>query len=291
MIKVDLYKSFKHKKDQFDLNLKFNIINHSFTAISGLSGAGKTTLLRMIAGLEKPDGGVLSVDMSDEGTETWFDGHQKINLKPQKRKVGMVFQQPALFPNMTVLENLQFASSFSLDKIIQLTDLQDIISRNIHSLSGGQQQRVALARALAQEPNILLLDEPLSALDNTTRYALQQTLIRVHKSLKLTTLMVTHDQSEILRLADFMILIENGRIAKSGHPVELITGSQLSGKFQFQGDLVAIQPEGVLYLASVLVGNQLIQVVLDKVDVASLQVGDKVSVASKAFNPIVRKIG
>jgi len=291
MMQVDLHKTFKHGQEQFDLNLNFKILKNSFTAISGLSGAGKTTLLRMIAGLEKPDTGLLSVDVGREGKQTWFDGHQKINLKPQKRKVGMVFQQPALFPNMTVGKNLQFSSSYDLDKIIELTDLQDLISRNINTLSTGQQQRVALARALAQQPDLLLLDEPLSALDNTTRYALQQTLISVHKSLNLTTLMVTHDQSEILRLADHMILIEDGRIKKSGHPVALITGSQLSGKFQFQGDLVTMKQEGVLYLASVLVGNQLIQVVIDKVDAKNLKVGDKVSVASKAFNPIVTKIG
>ncbi len=286
MIKAQLNKAFENGNERFQLSLDFEINKGSFTAISGSSGAGKTTLLRMIAGLEKPDSGSLQVN----GT-LWFDNQSKTNIKPQERKVGMVFQEAALFPNMTVLENLQYTSNLDLDKVIELTDIESLKERNINTLSGGQKQRVALARALAQKPEILLLDEPLSALDNTTRYALQQTLNQVHQELELTTIMVTHDQSEILRLADHMIFIEGGQKSREGNPVELIAGNQLSGKFQFQGDLVELKEEGVLTLASVLIGNQLIQVVIDHSEAQKLEVGDKVSVASKAFNPIIRKIG
>ena len=171
------------------------------------------------------------------GENIWFNSQKKHHVKPQERKVSMVFQEAALFPNMTVIENLNYTSNLDLDKIIQITDIQLLEERNINTLSGGQKQRVALARALAQKPEILLLDEPLSALDNTTRYALQQTLNQVHQELGLTTLMVSHDQSEILRLADHMIIIEDGKISREGNPVELIAGNQLSGKFQFQGDV------------------------------------------------------
>lgn len=286
MIDIQLRKTFQNGNDHFNLDLGFLIAKGSFTAITGFSGAGKTTLLRMIAGLERPESGVLSV-----GDQVWFDSTNKVDLKPQLRKVGMVFQEPALFPNMTVIENLNYTSNNGLDSIIQLTDIKDLQNRSITTLSGGQKQRVSLARALAQQPDILLLDEPLSALDNTTRYALQQTLIKVHQELGLTTLMVTHDQSEILRLADHMIVIENGKISKEGDPVELITGNQLSGKFQFQGDLIGLKAEGVLFIATILIGNQAIQIVIDKLEAEKLSIGDKVSVASKAFNPILRKIG
>lgn len=285
MIDIHLKKSFRNGQEQFQLDLDFLLAKGSFTAISGISGAGKTTLLRMIAGLEKPDAGLISVS-----SQVWYHSEQKVDLKPQLRNVGMVFQEPALFPNMTVLENLQYTSNTNLDEIIQLTDIESLKDRNINTLSGGQKQRVALARALAQQPDMLLLDEPLSALDNTTRYALQQTLIKVHKAFNLTILMVTHDQSEILRLADHMLIIANGKISKEGEPVALITDSQLSGKFQFQGDLVGLKPEGVLFIATVLIGNQTIQIVIDQLEADALKIGDKVTVASKAFNPIVRKM-
>ena len=286
MMNIQVKKSFVTVQDTFALDLNFQIEAGSFTAISGQSGAGKTTLLRMIAGLETPDEGSIAVK-----EKWWYHSKKRINLKPQLRRVGMVFQEPALFPNMTVGENLLFTSNNTLDNIIHLTDIQSLIDRKTTTLSGGEKQRVALARAIAQQPDLLLLDEPLSALDNTTRYALQQTLIKVHRELNLTTLMVTHDQSEILRLADHMLIIDKGKISRTGKPAELIAGSQLSGKFQFQGDLISLSAEGILFIASVLIGNQLIQVVIDKQEAAELQVGDKVAVASKAFNPIIKKIG
>lgn len=285
MIEVQLKKSFKNGSERFALDLNFKLSKGSFTAISGISGAGKTTLLRMIAGLEKPDFGVLTV-----GKEHWFNSEKNHHMRPQERKVGMVFQEAALFPNMTVIENLKYTSNLDLDKIIELTHIQLLKERNINTLSGGQKQRVSLARALAQKPEILLLDEPLSALDNTTRYALQQTLNQIHQELGLTTLMVTHDQSEILRLADHMIIIEDGEISLEGSPTALIAGTRLSGKFQFQGDLVNLTDQGVLCLASVLIGNQVIQIVIDPQESQNLKIGDKVTVASKAFNPIIQKI-
>lgn len=285
MIDIQLDKTYQSRQEVIQLRFNCSIKKGSFTAISGKSGAGKTTLLRIIAGLEKPDKGFLKVD-----SELWYSQLEKKQLMPQKRKVGMVFQEPALFPNMSVIDNLKYASTKNLNKVTQLTEIEDLTYRKINQLSGGQKQRVALARALVQEPQFLLLDEPFSALDNTTRYALQQTLLRVHQELGLTTLMVTHNQSEILRLADHMILIEQGAISKQGKPLELMGSTHLSGKFQFQGELVELKKEGVLFIASVIVGNQLIQVVLDQLEADQLSLGDQVIVASKAFNPIIKKI-
>lgn len=285
MIALNLYKRYKNGASQFELDLQLNIPEGKITAISGSSGAGKTSLLRLIAGLEKADKGVLNVN-----EVAWFDHQKKINLKPQERKVSMVFQEPALFPNMTVLENLKFTSNKDLSKIIELTDIEELKDRNINGLSGGQKQRAALARAIAQRPELLLLDEPLSALDPSTRYQLQQTLIKVHREMGLTTLLVTHDRSEILRVADHMISIEHGQSTHEGKPADLLTRNQISGKFQFQGELVALRPQGILTLATVLVENQLIEVVIDPHEAKTLAVGDLVVIASKAFNPIIQKL-
>lgn len=285
MISIQLQKSFSSRSAHFDLDLDVDIPKGMITTISGNSGAGKTTLLRLIAGLEQADTGTLTVNEI-----TWFDSHQKINVRPQDRRVGMVFQEAALFPNMTVIENLNFTSSKNLNEVIELTDIEELKDRKIHGLSGGQKQRVALARAIAQKPQLLLLDEPLSALDPSTRFGLQQTLIKVNRELGLTTLLVTHDRSETLRVADHMIILENGRMTSQGKPVELLSNHQLSGKFQFQGELVALKPQGILTLAKVLVGNQLIQVVVDSTEADMLNPGDQVIVASKAFNPIIQKI-
>lgn len=286
MIRIELNKSFGTRAETFNLQVAFELQDGSLTAITGASGAGKTTLLRMIAGLENPDSGIIEVN-----EEKWYDASQRHVIKPQDRNVGMVFQSPALFPNMTVKEQLLYSQKKELDNIIELTDIQDLINRKPHTLSGGQKQRVALARTLAQRPAMLLLDEPFSALDATTRYKLQQTLIAVHRELKLSTLIVSHDQSEVLRVADQMLVMDQGQITAQGKPVDLIGGHQLSGKFQLQGELVALVEEKILFIASVLVGNQLIKVVVDRQTAKDLQIGDKVIVASKAFNPIIQKIG
>lgn len=288
MIEVQAIKTFHNGTNTFTLDLDLHIEKGSFTAISGVSGVGKTTLLRMIAGLEQPDSGSIKVNGA-----TWYDASVNTILKPQQRKVGMVFQSPALFPNMSVRQNLAFADGAdteSIDKSIAATDIKDLLDRKPDTLSGGQKQRVALARALAQNIDILLLDEPLSALDATTRYAIQQTLITAHKAFQLTTLLVTHDISEMLRLADHAIILENGKVVRSGPPQSMIGHERLSGKFQFQGELIEMKKEGVLFIGTVLIGQQAIQVIIDRKEAASLNLGDKVIVASKAFNPIVKKL-
>lgn len=288
MLKVEVNKHLNSAEGVLHLYLQFQCHEKEFLVISGNSGAGKTSLLRMIAGLMTPESGNISFH-----DQHWFGGNT--NLKPQERDCGLVFQQYALFPNMTVEENLRYAlrKSQSESVIRELMEMMEIIglsNQKPSTLSGGQQQRVALARTLIQKPRLLLLDEPLSALDRSMRIKLQEYLREVHTQFGLTTIMVTHDPSEALRLADRIIEIESGKIIREGKPSEVFGNKSLSGKFQFTGTIIEIEEEELLSIASVLVGNQLIKVVISDIEQKNLRIGDEVIVASKAFNPIIKKI-
>jgi len=288
MLEISIKKSLRAARGQLQLNLKFSCKTQEFLVISGSSGAGKTSLLRMIAGLMKPDGGSILFN-----NQAWFD--TKTNLKPQERDCGLVFQQYALFANMTVEENLRYAlrkgQPFSeIDELLEMMEITGLKTQKPASLSGGQQQRVALARTLVQRPRLLLLDEPLSALDRPMRIKLQEYLRAVHEKYALTTIMVTHDPSEAIRLADRIIEIDEGNITREGKPTEVFGNKSLSGKFQFTGTIIEMREEELLSIASVLVGNQLIKVVISDTEQKNLRIGDEVIVASKAFNPIIKKI-
>lgn len=290
MIKLHLHKALHSNQGAMQLEIDLEIADGGFVAIQGKSGAGKTSLLRMIAGLMIPDSGKIDV-----GDTIWYNNDQKVNLEIQKRQVGYVFQDYALFPNMTVYENLKFAlpkgdSKNTLEDLVELMELGELRSLKPEILSGGQKQRVALARALVQKPSLLLLDEPLSALDNEIRSKLQSHILKLHKEFKLTTLMVTHDNAETLKLADTLIVLDHGKVINQGKPSEILTNGSISGKFQFSGEIIEIQAEGVISIISVLVGKELVKVVSEVNEAKSLAVGDSVLVASKAFNPIIRKI-
>jgi len=190
-------------------------------AILGPSGCGKTTLLRIIAGLERPDrGGIVR-----------FEGRDVTSLPIERRNVGMVFQSYALFPNMTVIENVAYglrvrgvARSERLaeaGRVLDMMRLGDLSRRRIDQLSGGQRQRVALARALAVKPGVLLLDEPLTALDAALRDELRAEIDSLLRSLRITTIYVTHDQAEAMVLGDRVIVMEKGGIAQTGAPREI----------------------------------------------------------------------
>lgn len=288
MLEVKVKKLLNSAQGKLELDLDFQCQPGEFLVISGQSGVGKTSLLRMIAGLMNPDSGSIAFNQ-----ESWFD--LKTNIKPQERDCGLVFQQYSLFPNMTVEGNLRYAlkkgqSTAEVDELLEIMEIKGLKNQKPLQLSGGQQQRVALARTLVQKPKLLLLDEPLSALDRPMRLRLQEYLRMVHKKYELTTIMVTHDPSEAIRLADRIIEIENGKIIKDGKPTEVFGNKSLSGKFQFTGTVVDIQEEELLSIASVLVGNQLIKVVISDSEQKNLRIGDEVIVASKAFNPIIKKI-
>lgn len=290
MIELSINKKLHSSQGQMELGVELSIKKGTLTAIQGKSGAGKTSLLRMISGLMRPDHGRISID-----NHPWFDSSENVNLEVQKRKVGYVFQDYALFPNMTVHENLQFALNkgepkTSINNLIDIMELGELRSLKPDILSGGQKQRVALARALVQKPQILLLDEPLSALDNEIRAKLQSHILELHKAFNLTTIMVSHDNAEVLKLADDLLIMENGCIINQGKPTELLSGRSLSGKFQFTGQIVDLKVEGVVTIISVIVGKDLVKVASEKQEVSSLKIGDTVLVASKAFNPVIQKL-
>jgi molybdate transport system ATP-binding protein len=290
MIILSIRKELWSSSGDMTLSVKLSLIPGSFTTLYGQSGVGKTSLLRIIAGLLSPEKGRITVD----GT-TWLDTSRGINLPPQKRKIGFLFQDYALFPNMTVRENLLFALKKKQDKktvadLIEIIELGGLQNRMPDTISGGQKQRVALARALVQKPQILLLDEPLSALDYAMRQKLQQYVLQVHREYRLTTLMVSHDIAEILKMSDHMLVMDHGKIVRQGSPAEIFTHKEVSGKFQFSGEIIAMQKQDFIFIISILIGNELVKVVADEAEANSLHIGDKVLVASKAFNPIIRRI-
>lgn len=197
------------------LDVDFEASGSELVALVGPSGGGKSTILRMIAGLEKPDSGEITV-----GGQQWFDSRQKLWLQPQKRRVGMVFQSYALFPHLSALENVltALADRQADDKIrlaneyLARVNLAGLGARRPDQMSCGQRQRVAVARALAREPDVLLLDEPFSAVDKVTRVRLQRELVELRTNLSIPIILVTHDIEEAARLADRIAILHEGRI-------------------------------------------------------------------------------
>ena len=210
MLEVRLQKQLLSVAGMLSLQLSFSVRQGERLAIIGASGSGKTTLLRMIAGLLKPDEGTIQFH-----NQCWLDSEKSINLPPQQRKVGFMFQEYALFPNMTVQQNLEFALQKKQPKnvvqeLMQVMELEGLAARFPRTLSGGQQQRVALARAMVAQPQLLLLDEPLSALDAPMREKLQDYILKVHEKYSLTTIWVTHNAAEVAKIAHRVLLLENG---------------------------------------------------------------------------------
>jgi putative spermidine/putrescine transport system ATP-binding protein len=244
-------------------NIDFSAEEGEFVTLLGPSGCGKSTLLRCIAGLTEVDSG-----------KVLLQGQDIVPLPPQKRTIGMVFQSYALFPNMTVEKNVAFGLKMQklpggdiqkrVMEVLALVELTDFARRYPHQLSGGQCQRVALARSLVTRPRLLLLDEPLSALDARIRRHLREQIRNIQKELKLTTLFVTHDQEEALTMSDRIVLMNRGKIVQNGNAEMLYTqpadlfaagfignynllsaeqATQLTGQ-TFSGQ-VAIRPESI----------------------------------------------
>jgi putative spermidine/putrescine transport system ATP-binding protein len=211
-----------------------------FVSFLGPSGCGKTTTLRMIAGFEQPSGGTIRID-----------GQDVTRTPPNRRNVGMVFQSYALFPNLSVAGNIGFGLKIRnrtsnqirerVDELLRLIHLEDRGERYPYQLSGGQQQRVALARALAIEPTVLLLDEPLSALDAKIRVALRHEIREIQRQLGITTVYVTHDQEEALELSDRIVVMNEGRIEQVGTPFEIYNFPATDFVASFVGTLNAIE--------------------------------------------------
>ena len=282
MIEIDISKPLDGAAGAMTLRVKTSIEEGSFVAISGESGSGKTTLLRVLAGLEGT-GGRIAVD-----GEVWLDGRH--TLAPQKRRIGFVFQEYALFENMTVRQNLLFVAHDKklADELLAMTDLSDMADRLPTTLSGGQQQRVALCRAMMNRPRLLLMDEPLSALDPKMRSRLQFDILRLHRHFGTTTLMVSHDPAEIYRLADRVLELHQGRVVRDGSPTEVLLKTAGSQKFSFAGELLDIVKRDVIHVAVVAIGSQIVEVVVTAAEAKRLKVGQRVTVSTKAFAPSIQ---
>ena len=290
MIRIDIHKNLHSATGPMDLEVSHIFYENSFTTVYGESGAGKTTLLKIIAGIVKPEMGMIEVDQ-----KIWFDSKNKINIPPQKRSAGIVFQDYALFPNMTIRQNMEYAMMSTKDdrlinELTEMMELGTLLSRKPETLSGGQKQRAALARTLINRPKILLLDEPLAALDMNMRHKLQDYLIRIHNHFDLTTIMVSHDIPEIAKLSNEVVQLADGKIIKKGKPVDFFSSHKYSGKFQFFGEILRIEKHDVVFILTVAVGDTLVKVVSDTSERQQFSVGDKVMLASKAFNPVIKKI-
>jgi len=285
MINIKIDKLLHGSDGEMSLEVDLSIDRGDFIALAGQSGSGKTTLLRILAGLEDARG-LIEVD-----GEVWLDS--KKTLPPQERKIGFVFQDYALFDNMSVLENLLFVKK---DKklathLLALTELEALANRAPHTLSGGQKQRVSLCRAMMNRPKLLLMDEPLSALDPMMRTKLQHEILTLHKEFGTTTIMVSHDPSEIYRLASRVVVLNLGKIVDDGNPKDILLKTNGSQKFSFEGELLSIIKVDVIYVAIVSIGQQLVEIVVSDDEVNSLNIGDVVSVSTKAFHPIIKRVG
>ena len=203
------------KAFEVEADLRIPLDRAPVTVLFGPSGSGKTTLLRLLAGLERPDAGSIAF-----GGRTWFDAARGIHLPPQQRRAGFLFQDYALFPHLTVARNVAYnASHETARQLLDTFGLADLAASKPRAISGGQQQRVALARALAAQPALLLLDEPLSALDALTRSRTRHELRRMLLTGGVPSIVVTHDRMEAVTLGDWMAVMVNGRIRQAG-PVQ-----------------------------------------------------------------------
>lgn len=281
MLNISIQKQLHGSEGNMLLDVVLDIQKHEFIALSGLSGSGKTTLLRILAGLEKSTGNI-NVD-----GEVWQD--KNMLLATQKRKIGFVFQDYALFENMSVEENLLYVKKDKelCQKLLEMTELVSLKKRLPSSLSGGQKQRVSLCRAMMNTPKVLLMDEPLSALDVNMRTKLQNEILSLHKEFRTTTIMVSHDPSEIYRLASRVIVLEQGKIINDGLPKDILLKTQGSQKFSFEGELLDIKKVDVIYIAIVAIGQQLVEIVVSSEESKNLQIGKKVQVGTKAFIPTI----
>ena len=284
MVAINIHKTLQGSAGEMDLDVDINIDEHAFVALAGESGSGKTTLLRILAGLETSKGVI------DVSGVLWQSGSKCIT--PQKRGIGFVFQDYALFANMSVEQNLLYvAKDHDLAKhLLEMTDLYTLRDRLPATLSGGQKQRVSLCRAMMNRPKLLLMDEPLSALDPAMRIKLQHDILKLHKEFGTTTIMVSHDPSEIYRLADRVIILKQGKVIQDGSPKEVLLKTQGSQKFSLTGELLDIIKADVIHIAVVAIGQQIVEVVLDADEATSFVIGERVQVSTKAFSPSLSKM-
>ena len=290
MIKFYAYKTLQTAEGKLPLEISFELKKGQLLTLYGGSGAGKTTLLRILAGLTPAERAMIEID-----GVVWDNYKTKLHLPIQKRAIGFVFQDFALFPNLNVRENLAFAvhkddKSPIVDELLEIMELQTLQKSKPENLSGGQRQRVALARAIVRKPKILLLDEPLSALDDQMRFKLQDYVLRIHHHYQLTTILVSHHLPEIFKLSDQVIVLDKGQILRKGSPQQVFSEDKISSKFKLIGEIIEISKSDIVYVISVLTGNSIVKVIATATEIADYRIGQKVIVAAKAFSPIIRPI-
>jgi molybdate transport system ATP-binding protein len=218
----------------FCLDVDLTLPSQGVTVFFGHSGSGKTTCLRAIAGLHKPDSGRLVVD-----TTTWQDSQTGLFTPTCDREIGYVFQESALFTHLSVRQNLEFGlkrvasdkRTIDLEEVSELLDIRTLFERRVHQLSGGERQRVSIARALLTSPKMLLMDEPLSALDNLLKAEILPYLERLHRSLAIPVIYVTHSVVELSRLADHVVIFSKGRVVRSDNAVAVMSDPSFSDLF------------------------------------------------------------
>lgn len=281
MINCSLHKKLHTNEGVIDLDIAFSIQHAELVTLFGASGAGKTTILRMLAGLTLPDNGNITV-----ANETWLDTSKKINLAPQKRKIGFVFQDYALFPNMSVRQNLMFPLEKNepaslVEELMDIMDLSQLQHRKPNTLSGGQQQRVAVARALVRKPEILLLDEPLSAIDLSMRNKLQDHIIKIHRQYNLTAILVSHDLNEIQKMANRVIVIDKGKITKQGKPFEIF--SSLQNGLQITAEVLNIEQQENTFIVSLLIAGSVITTTASELEIEGIKKGQQIILSANNF--------
>jgi len=283
-LRLDIQTTMHSAHGALPLQIKTEFTAGSITAISGASGAGKSTLLRLIAGLKSPEHGEIHY-----GNQVWFK--RQTNLPARQRRVGLVFQDYALFPNMSVREQLSYAQHQrhpqKVTALLAQMGLSQLAERKPAQLSGGQQQRVALARALAAEPEILLLDEALSALDRSLRVELQQHLLDWQRESNSTVIVVSHDVGEIFRLANRVIKLEHGQIVTDNTPAKVLLPQRASGRLQLVGTLLAIESVGVAFLMTIACGNDIIATLVSPDQANRYTIGQTVSVSLSGANATI----
>lgn len=225
MLAASVSKKLGKGDGRIDINVSLEVTKHERIALFGHSGAGKTSLLRMLAGLDRPDSG--SIVMNNT---TWVDVKNKKHIPSKLRNIGFVFQDYALFPNMTLRQNLQFASERNnaaqwVEELLDITELAPFANQKPSELSGGQKQRGALARAFVRKPQLLLMDEPLSALDRRTRKLLWKEINKIYERFPVTMVLVSHDQKEIHSLTERVIVLDKGKIMMNGNPNQVFNHS------------------------------------------------------------------
>lgn len=281
MIHLNLHKALHGSQGEMPLDIALSIEENSFVCISGESGSGKTTLLRILAGLDNAQG---TISVNDE---IWLDKTK--NLSVQKRDIGFVFQDYSLFPNMSVADNLLYVNKDIklMQHLLEITELSALQKRLPNTLSGGQQQRVSLCRALMNKPKILLMDEPFSALNPQMRTKLQDEILSLHKEFHTTTIMVTHDPSEMYKLANRVVVLHQGKIINDGLPKDVLLKTNGSAKFSFEGKVLDIRKVDVIYTAIIAIGQQLVEIVISYDEAKKLTIGDIINISTKAFSPTI----